>query len=334
MKGLRNPYPDGSKVDGQEAMAKRTSEIVKNPKTRWSGNFYLLKRFGSKTRLAKRLVELLPEHTTYVEVFGGTAVVLLAKPISPIEVYNDIDGELVNFFTVLRERPDELIARCFFQPYARADFFKYKSEPFPNDPVERAARYMFLANSSFRFHDICSNTFATHLAGETGRSSPAKRWTSKVGKLIAVAVRLRDVIIENRDFEEIINIYDRPEAVFFCDPPYTQGVFSWDFSEHLRLARCLKNLKGKFLLTIDDSPLSRQLYKDFNLVAVIETPNGMKITGSSQWATYRNLIITNYEVKVDSLRDGEPLVITDDSDGTEFEDEDFEDGNLEVEHNP
>jgi DNA adenine methylase len=270
-----------------------------------------------------------------VEVFGGTAVVLLAKPISPVEVYNDIDGELVNFFTVLREQPNELIARCFFQPYALEDFRKYRVEPLPSDPVERAARYMFLVNGAFRFHDLRSDTFATHISGGDRKTgSPARWWVSKVGKLIAVAVRLRGVIIENRDFEKVIDIYDHPEAVFFCDPPYTQGVFSWDFSEHLRLARCLKNIKGKFLLTIDDSPLSRQLYKDFNLVAVIETQNGMKIIGSSQVSSYRNLIITNYEVKVDSLRDGEPLVITDDSDDAEFEDEDFEDGNFEVEHNP
>ena len=334
MRGLRNPYPDGNKVDGQEAMAKRTSEIVKNPKTRWSGYFYLLNRFGSKARIARRLVELLPEHKVYVEVFGGTAIVLIMKPISPVEVYNDIDGELVNFFTVLRERPDELIARCFFQPYAYTEFHKYRNAPTPDDPVERAARYMFLVNSAFRFQDFSSPTFATHIAGGKGRESPARRWTLKVGKLIMVAVRLRDVIIENRDFEKIIDIYDRPETVFFCDPPYTQGMFSWDFSEHLRLARRLKNIKGKFLLTIDDSPLARQLYKNFNLVAVIETQNGMKVIGSSQWVSYRNLIITNYDVKVDSLRDGEPLVITDDGDDTNFEDEDFEDDNFEVEHNP
>jgi DNA adenine methylase len=318
-------------------MAKRTSEVVKNPKTRWSGCFYVLKRFGSKARIAKRLVELLPEHNIYVEVFGGTAVVLLTKPISPVEVYNDIDGELVNFFTVLRERPDELIARCFLQPYALDDFRKYRSEPPPDDPVERAARYVFLANSAFRFHDFRSNTFATYISGNKKRCkgcSPAMSWATKVGKLIAVAIRLRGVIIENRDFEEIIDIYDRPETVFFCDPPYTQGVFSWDFSEHLRLARCLKGIKGKFLLTIDDSPLSRQLYKDFNLVAVVETQNGMKVIGSSQMARYRNLIITNYEVKVDNLRDGEPLVITEDSNNIEFEDdEDFEGDNFEVEHN-
>jgi DNA adenine methylase len=322
-------------------MAKRTSEIVKNPKTRWSGCFYVLNRFGSKARIAKRLVELLPEHNNYVEVFGGTAVVLLTKPISPVEVYNDIDGELVNFFTVLRERPDELIARCFLQPYAIDDFRKYRSEPPSDDPVGRAARYMFLVNSAFRFHDFHSNTFATHIVGRKKGdsssirwSSKAMRWATKVGKLIAVAIRLRGVIIENRDFEEIIDIYDRPETVFFCDPPYTQGVFSWDFSEHLRLARCLKGIKGKFLLTIDDSPLSRQLYKDFNLVAVVETQNGMKVIGSGQAVRYRNLIITNYEVKVDNLRDGEPLVITEDSDNIEFEDdEDFEGGNFEVEHN-
>jgi DNA adenine methylase len=241
---------------------------------------------------------MLPEHTVYVEVFGGTAAVLLAKPISPVEVYNDIDGEITNFFTVLRERPGELIVRCFLQPYARADFLKYKHAPPPNDPVERAARYMFLANSAFRFHDFGNNVFSTHISmSGSHANSEANRWVSKVNKLIWYALRFRDVIIENRDFEEVIHIYDRPETVFFCDPPYTQGTFSWSFAEHLRLARCLKNIKGKFLLTIDDSPLSRQLYKDCNLIAVVTTLNGMSTRDGGQAEYYQHLCFANYDIE-------------------------------------
>jgi DNA adenine methylase len=285
-----------------------------------------LKRLGSKARLARRLVNMLPEHTVYVEVFGGTAAVLLAKPISPVEVYNDIDGELVNFFTVLREKPGELIARCFFQPYARADFLKYRDEPLPDDPVERAARYMFLVNSAFRFQDYHHSHFSTHIPNPmSSPTSPAKSWASKVNKLIWFALRFRDVIIENRDFEEILHIYDRPEAVFFCDPPYTQGLFSWSFTEHLRLARCLKNLKGKFLLTIDDSPLSRQLYKDFNLVASFDTQNGLVLRGNKKYETFRQVCYANYDVKVDdNTQDDEPLMPDADScEGDDF-DPDFE----------
>jgi DNA adenine methylase len=190
--------------------------------------------------------------------------------------------------------------------------------------VERAARYMFIVNSSYGFQALGDNTFSTHIATKGGHiSSIANRWTAKVNKLIWFALRFRDVIIENRDFEEIFRVYDRPEAVFFCDPPYTQGVFSWSFTEHLRLARCLKNLKGKFLLTIDDSPLSRQLYKDFNLVASFDTQNGMVLRNSKEYKTYRQLCYTNYDVKVDvSLQDDEPLMP--DADGYEGDDLDFD----------
>jgi DNA adenine methylase len=283
------------------AMAKQPAkDIPKALRRAFGGITVPLNWYGSKGRLAKRIANLLPEHTVYVEVFGGTAAVLLAKPISPVEVYNDIDGELVNFFTVLREKPGELIARCFLQPYAHADFLKYRSEPTPNDPVERAARFMFLVNSALNLQNYRHSCFATHISmGSLPEPlSAADAWASKVNKLIWFALRFRDVIIENRDFEEIFHIYDRPEAVFFCDPPYTQGAHAWALAEHLRLVRCLKNLKGKFLVTIDDSSLSRQLYKDFNLVAVFDSPNGMASRGSRQGMLYRHLCFANYNTGV------------------------------------
>jgi DNA adenine methylase len=283
------------------AMAKQPAkDIPKALRRAFGGIAVPLNRYGSKGRLARRIANLLPEHTVYVEVFGGAAAVLLAKPISPIEVYNDIDGEVANFFTVLREKPGELIARCFLQPFAHTDFLKYRDEPIPNDPVERAARYMFLVNSAFNFQDYRNSNFSTHISMGTlpEPESVAKWWVAKVNKLVWFALRFRDVIIENRDFEEIFHIYDRPEAVFFCDPPYTQGAHAWALAEHLRLARCLKNLKGKFLVTIDDSPLSRQLYKDFNLVAVFDSPNGMVSRGSRQGMLYRHLCSANYNTGV------------------------------------
>jgi DNA adenine methylase len=130
-------------------------------------------------------------------------------------------------------------------------------------------------------------------------SSSANRWVAKVNRLVWFALRFRDVIIENRDFEEVIHIYDRPETVFFCDPPYTRGTFSWSFAEHLRLARRLKNIKGKFLLIIDDSPLSRQLYKDYNLIAVIKTLNGMSTRDGGQAEYYQHLCFANYDYDIE-----------------------------------
>jgi DNA adenine methylase len=116
-------------------------------------------------------------------------------------------------------------------------------------------------------------------------------------------MRFRDVIIENRDFEDIFRIYDRPETVFFCDPPYTQGEFSWSSSEHECLAKCLQQLKGKFLLTIDDSLLARQLYGDFRLITVLDGVASSSTRGGGKAKRMRHLVLANYEPKVNG--DGE-----------------------------
>jgi DNA adenine methylase len=235
-----------------------------------------------------------------VEVFGGTGAVLLAKPPSPVEVFNDIDNEIVNFFQVLRTKPAELITRCFLQPYARADFQRYINELMPNDPVERAARYMFLTNAAFCFQDFREGNFSCHISAGNAKKddSSARRWVAKVNRLIWYAMRFRDVIIENRDFEDIFRIYDHPETAFFCDPPYTQGKFAWSPSEHERLAKCLQQLKGKFLLTIDDSPLDRQLYRDFHLITTLDGAVFASTRGGGKAKRMRHLVLANYEPKV------------------------------------
>jgi DNA adenine methylase len=290
---------------GDGKMAKRVVDNIVKALTIPHGRITLpFSRFGSKGRWARKLASLLPLHQVYVEVFGGTGAVLLAKPPSPVEVFNDIDNQIVNFFQVLRTKPAELIVRCFLQPYARADFQRYINEPTPDDPAERAARYMFLTTAAFRHQDFREGTFGCNLSlGRAKSYSVSQRWVSKVNKLVWFALRFRDVIIENRDFEDIFRIYDRPETVFFCDPPYTQGEFAWSPSEHERLAKCLRQLKGKFLLTIDDSPLARQLYGDFHLITVLDGVVPTSTRGGGKAKRMRHLVLANYELKVN--KDGE-----------------------------
>lgn len=292
-------------ASGEEKMAKRVVDDIVKALTIAHGRITLpFNRFGSKGRWARKLASLLPSHQIYVEVFGGTGAVLLAKPPSPIEVFNDIDNKIVNFFQVLRTKPAELIVRCFLQPYARADFQRYINEPMPNDPVERAARYMFLTVAAFRYQDFREGTFVCNPSlGEVKPQSISRRWVGKVNKLVWFVLRFRDVIIENRDFEDIFRIYDRPETVFYCDPPYTQGEFSWSPSEHERLVKCLRQLKGKFLLTIDDSPLARQLYGDFHLITALNGVVFASTRGGGRAKRMRHLVLANYEPKV--TKDGE-----------------------------
>jgi site-specific DNA-adenine methylase len=164
---------------------------------------------------------------------------------------------------------------------------------------------MFLTTAAFRYQDFREGTFSCHISSGNAKknNSNARCWVAKVNRLIWYAMRFRDVIIENRDFEDIFRIYDHPETVFFCDPPYTQGEFAWSSSEHERLAKCLQQLKGKFLLTIDDSPLARQLYEDFHLITTLDGAVFASTRGGGKAKRMRHLVLANYEPKVNG--DGE-----------------------------
>lgn len=172
---------------------------------------------GGKSRLARQIVGMMPAHATYVEVFGGAAWVLFAKPqeTSKTEVYNDLNGDLYNLFQVVRSRPG---AFCRWQDlylhsrkqYHRA-WERYREGGWRSD-VERAAMFYYLVKSAFG-------------------SIPGKSWRfRRVGKpqynlvrktIMNVHARLKRVFIECRDFQKLIKAWDHEDALFYCDPPYT-----------------------------------------------------------------------------------------------------------------
>lgn len=208
--------------------------------------------------MAGKLIKLFPEHNCYVEVFAGAANVLFHKEPSKAEVINDINGYLVNVFRVIRWHPDELVRELAMITHSRQEFMDYHDQPGLTD-VQRAARYWFKLKATF------------------GGTGPAGRKNFATGTMRKAMVRktafetirqahdrLDGVFIENDDFEKVITRYDRAYSFFFCDPPYWQAAdygveFSW--SDHERLAATLRKIKGKFLLTINDHPDIRKLYK-------------------------------------------------------------------------
>lgn len=210
--------------------------------------------FGGKSKLAARIVSHFPDHHTYVEPFGGSAAVLLTKPAAKVEVYNDIDRELVNLFTVLRDETlfKRLKEACEHTAYSRAEF-ELALEP-AADPVEAARRFVVRQRQS---HGGIGRRWSYCIQdSQGGVSSAVRRWLSGVERLPAVHRRMRNVQIESDDWSAVLKRYDSPRTLFYLDPPYPAHTrigggyrHELDDEDHRRLAETLLGLRGMAVLS-------------------------------------------------------------------------------------
>ena len=181
----------------------------------------LLRYHGGKWKLAPWILRHMPPHRVYVEPFGGGASVLLQKPRSYAEVYNDLDGEVVNLFSMARERGEELAQAVELTPFARAEFTQ-AYEP-DGDPLEKARRT--LIRSFMGFGSAGASGQVTGFRANSNRSgtTPAHDWMNYPDCLRMVIQRLRGVVIENRDAIQVMQAHDCDEAVHYVDPPYVHS---------------------------------------------------------------------------------------------------------------
>jgi len=217
---------------------------------------------GGKTYLAQWVIDHFPDHDCYVEVFGGSASVLLAKEPTYVEIYNDLDGDLVHFFRVLRERDDELREYLKNVPYSREVHERWADDYFsgehPDDDIERAAR----------FYTLRFTQFAAKYTGNSGFSSgwqrnEAKAFHDRIEQLDDFAARLRRVQVEKKDFEYIFDRFDSEDTLFYCDPPYIEegdALYTHGEFEHERFWDCLDELEGYFVLSYTDIPERLESY--------------------------------------------------------------------------
>lgn len=268
-------------------------------------NFKMLKppipRLGGKSRLRKEIIKKIPQHTCYIEPFFGVGWVFFGKEKSRVEVVNDIDGELINLFKMIKFHAEEIKRLMMYEISSRDLFYIYKgTDPKTLTEIQRAVRYMYIVSQSFASK---GNSFGY---GTTTRPSPQIFGVEDLTKLKA---RLRNTYIENLDYREIIKKYDRKHSFFFCDPPYlgTDTKFSIDskiefgIKEHQELCHILRELKGNFLLTINNHEYIREIYKDFKIV---ETKVNYSVSRKSEGRKkYKELIITNYEDEKDLPKD-------------------------------
>lgn len=208
--------------------------------------------FGGKWKHANRIIKTFPEHKSFVDVFCGAASITLRKPRSKNEIINDINAELINFFSVLRDRNLELRIALEKTPYARAEYYACRETS--EDPIESARRTV--VKSWFGIGDSLDNETGFRVSLSQGGSTTAP-WLTYVDYLHLYSNRLRGVIIENLDFEECIKRYDRPDTLFYLDPPYVKDTrskkhaykFDWHDADHERLLKLLPNIQGHFVLS-------------------------------------------------------------------------------------
>ncbi len=257
---------------------------------------HLLNWVGGKRLLRKTIAPLIPtDIKSYVEPFGGGGWILFYKPKwADLEIYNDLDGRLVNLFRIVKYHPEALKEELRYLLGSREMFMQFMNAKLYTD-IQKAAQFLFLITRSFGGR---GGTFGTVKKSSGGAS---KSQTNILFKIDAIHKRLDKVLVENRDFEKLIKQYDHEDAFFYCDPPYTCGcgyeVTTTEGFAHEKLRDTLKNIQGRFLLSYDDSPKIRELYKDFEMVAV-ERLNGInnKIENREN-KMFKELLIANYPIK-------------------------------------
>ena len=247
-----------------------------------------LSYIGGKNRLAKRIIEMFPSHRTYVEPFFGGGQVLFRKEPSAVEAVNDLDGELINVYRICQMHHEELIRYFHFILVSRRWFDLLKAtDPASLTDVQRAARYLYLLKNSFASL-VRHPVYHWHVVQKPGFN------LEKLPELIEnTHKRLERVQIECLPYEEILKRFDRPETLFFCDPPYYgRALYRHNFTptDFAALAKRLREIQGKFVLTLNDAPEVRTLFSEFSMHEVELAYSAQKRAGR----TYNELLITNF----------------------------------------
>ena len=231
--------------------------------------------YGGKFSHLEWLLPLIPKAHHYCEPFAGSGAVLLNREPAKIETYNDVDGEVVNFFRVLRDQPEDLQRQIALTPFAREEFHQAITAPTRGVPdLERARRFYVLARQT-RTGLAQSATLGRWAnckdTSRAGMSGVVSRWLGGIEGLPDIATRLIRVQFENRPALDVIRLYDSPNTLFYCDPPYlhdTRGdstAYGYEMkdSEHIDLAAALKRCKGKVAISGYRNDLMDKLYKDW-----------------------------------------------------------------------
>lgn len=243
---------------------------------------------GGKRALANRIIAVFPEHTTYVEPFAGGAQVFFRKEPSKVEVLNDLDREIVNFYRVCQQHYEELVRYLKFTVVSRAWFdLMYETDPDTLTDIQRAARHLYLAKT-------CYAGLVRHRNFTVRVDEPPGFNPERIPALIEETHhRLARVQVECQPYEEILARFDRPSTLFYLDPPYFKIKlyrYNLEPEEFAKMAERLGKLKGKFVLSLNDVAEVRVLFKEFRVKSIETAYTAQKVAGRR----FRELLITNF----------------------------------------
>lgn len=254
-------------------------------------NKSFLRWIGGKSQLAKDIIPRIPPHTCYCEVFGGAAWVLFKKPESKVEVLNDINSNLVKLYRVVKHHRDEFIRSCSLVPISRTEFNRFLAEP-PDSSTDilGAVRYYYIVRTCFGAR-VNRPTFGTSTTTRSGFNPRRIK-----ADLTLAERRLAQVMIENLPYADLIKLYDRKDPLFYVDPPYFgcenyygKGIFARE--DFTKLRDILAEIKGRFILSINDAPEIRGIFKQFRIV---EVPTRYSV-GVKKSKPVVELLVMNYD---------------------------------------
>jgi DNA adenine methylase len=259
--------------------------------------------YGGKFSHLDWLLPLLPKCHHYCEPFAGSGAVILNRDPSPVETYNDIDGDVVTFFRMLRDHHEELIRSISLTPFSREEYNLAINGPEKDiNDVERARRFYIRARqtrtglaqtASLGRWANCKNT------SRAGMSGVVSRWLGGVEALDEIAQRLLRVQIENRPAIDVIRLYDSPDTLFYCDPPYLHATrgdskaysFEMDENQHRELARALEQCRAKVAVSGYDHPVMKELFPSSRWMKTIATEK----TNHATKGIRQEVLWTNYQ---------------------------------------
>ena len=248
----------------------------------------IVRYFGGKWMLADWIISHFPNHRIYIEPFGGGGSVLLKKKRSYAEIYNDIDGEIVNVFLAARDHGAKLKEKLLLTPFARDEFFlSYQKSA---DPVEQARRTIMRSFMGFG-SDAHAKVSGFRANSNRSGTTPAHDWKNYAECFDGLIDRLRGVVIENRDAMRVMAAHDAPDALHYVDPPYMSstrgkgGIYRHEVGDdfHVTLAEFLKTLKGGVIVSGYDSQEYSEIFAGWTKVEKATHADGARKRVECLW---------------------------------------------------
>jgi len=248
---------------------------------------------GGKRRLADRLLPLFPRHRCYCEVFAGGAALYFLKPPSEVEVINDINGDVVNLYRVVQNHLEEFV-RQFKWALSSRELFKWLQDTPPETltDIQRAARFYYLQQQAFG-GKVAGQTWGT------ATTAPPVNLLRIEEQLSSAHLRLTSTYIERRPWRHILATYDRSHTFFYLDPPYweTEGYgVEFGFEQYEQMAAALAGLKGKALVSLNDHPDIRRVFRDFPMERL---EVNYTVAGGAKQTAHGELVIWSWDATQD-----------------------------------